>query len=1033
MRKGLVSLILVILLILIVNVVASPNNRKKWWEKCVIVGDGFRIEFFRDEIDALKKDYHLEALHSTVQAWMEYSEWAKYPEAWNNVRDLIQAAHLRGLPVGVVTGYHPTDVVNAPYNSPKGFLYYYRMFVRPKWRWPDGREAEDPYSVGLSRSFSGALVARIEGEGFMGVMQPQNPYWLDFLASWAAKAVEEGADAVFFDSPDTIFVFCWGGGWGCTDTWEGQGLAKYLGTKLGWSEDKVENFCLKDYLDRKYKVRKITGNYIYLRDKFRVSWPIEAVEFSDRKAVLKDPVFKEALIYWYRSALNFVKELSQRVKEYAKSRGKEVLVASNEYMAWIPHITLTPYMDVVSVETNQFKPPPYQTNAVVSKIAQASANYSKPVWISEWVLYFSNPYNPYPPPRDVSNLIKLKIAEAYSTGAIMLVPLGTGYSGEGWPPRRLVLGSERWRREVATYYKFIAEHRDLFVNTTGDAKIALLVSLPTAIWGYIPALGLYESEKYRNEVYGWARALDALHLDYDVLLLGMEGILATNAVELMDKYALIIAPGATHISDHDLEALKKYLANGGKLIVTRDFAKYDEMNNPRDEAKVEEFLKSNNVIVTESRLGISLYRALSKGNFNSQIIRCINETIVKALPSPPLWSDAPWTVAIRVRKKYNDTTILHLINYDYRYHRDGDWVVEVDRVQVKLKLEKDYEALKVELLSPDFEGVQALNYSICEDRTLELTIPKLKLWSIVIVKPEIARAVHVKPEEKYLSTNIVNFTAWVEGQPTSVTLVINGTKRIMTYNETLGAYVLTLNLCDGTYLWFIEVRSRFGLNSSFEKVLIVDTTAPKIHISPSNLNGSILREPVIMKIKVEEPNLRKVKVSLDNKLLSAEESSSLILNPLEFNEGRHTILVEAIDLAGNIAMSTLTVTIDTTPPIIKITEPPQGIILTGNSLTIRWRIHDNITGVEKVLLMLDNTVVTDVTGLQSYYLKNLPPGKHVIELVAIDRAGNEGKATVTIEIRTQESTTLTVAGIAVIVVLAAVIMLLKGRTKKESS
>jgi len=522
----------------------STDNRTRSlsaskWKDYLVIGDAFRIEFYGYMLDMIKREYCLEAFHNTVQAWIDYRDWMRYPYEWKNIERLIESAHLNGLPVGVATGYHVADSVDASYSAHVGFLHYYRSILDTEWRYPNGNLAVDPYTVGASRSFTGKLVIRVLGEelgrrDFIAVMQPQNPYWLDFLVSWGEKVVDAGADAIFFDSPDAIFVFFWGGGWGCADTWEGRGFIEYLKARFDPEELEslgvsLEDFCLRDYLREKYRLKNVYGNYIYFRKKFETSWPTETVEFFNKDQVLADPIFKEALLYWYESAINFSKELSRRIKKYAQARDRDILITSNEYFAWIPHITLTPYMDVIYVETNQFKIPPYQKNGVICKMALASGNYSKPVWIGEWVLWFSNPFEPDPPPQDVSTLIKIRIAETYSAGAIMLVPFGTGHPLEGWPPRRLVLGREWWRGEVSKYYRFISEHRELFQKTSSYAKVALLVSLPTAVWNYVPALGIYESEEYQREVYGWAAALESLHIDYDVLLLGMSRILSTNA------------------------------------------------------------------------------------------------------------------------------------------------------------------------------------------------------------------------------------------------------------------------------------------------------------------------------------------------------------------------------------------------------------------------------------------------------------------------------------------------------------------------
>ena len=346
---------------------------------------------FSQFLGYLKSEYSLEALHNTVPAWIDYRSWMRYPSEWRYIQYLVSISHSNGLPVGICFGYHVTGSVDAPENSPEGFLYYYKYLIpqREKWKYPNGTIASDPYTVGVSRSFTGALVISVLSEeqlgrrDFYAIMQPQNPYWEDFLIKWGRKAVDTGADFIFIDSPDAIFVFFGGGGWGCSDTWEGRGLIQYLNKTFSKEDlkqlgvDDLKNFCLREYLAKKYRIKEIHGSYINLRGKFKASWPTENVEFENVEEVLNDPIFKAAVIYWYKSALSFVKNVSENIRAYASSKGRKVAITSNEYFAWIPHITLTPYMDVIYVEVNQFKPPPYQTNYVVSKMAQASGNYSK--------------------------------------------------------------------------------------------------------------------------------------------------------------------------------------------------------------------------------------------------------------------------------------------------------------------------------------------------------------------------------------------------------------------------------------------------------------------------------------------------------------------------------------------------------------------------------------------------------------------------------------------------------------------------------
>ncbi len=178
--------------------------------EAVIVGDAFRIEFFWQQIPALKEEFRLEGLHNTVQSWMDSRIWDRYPH-WGRVERETRWAHEALLPVGTMSGFSFSDSVDTPVDQPIGFLDIYRGLPDgQKWQYPDGSPAMDPYTQALSRSFSGKFVARVLGDQYgrrdiYAVLQPQNPYWRDFFVEWANKNIDSGADSLFFDSPDGFF------------------------------------------------------------------------------------------------------------------------------------------------------------------------------------------------------------------------------------------------------------------------------------------------------------------------------------------------------------------------------------------------------------------------------------------------------------------------------------------------------------------------------------------------------------------------------------------------------------------------------------------------------------------------------------------------------------------------------------------------------------------------------------------------------------------------------------------------------------
>jgi len=732
---------------------------------CVIVGDAYSLDFFRYELPVIAEEYGLEALHNSIGCWIDYREWLNYPVEWGYIGDLIRGVHSAGLPVGVTYGYHVSDSVIAPYDENVGFLYYYRTLpTSEKWHYPNGTVSKDPYSVGSSRSFSGYYAIRILGNpmdierykrlDFYSTMQPQNPYWKEFFIEWGKKTIDLGTDAIFLDSPDAIFTFFWGGGWGCADTWEGKGLISYLKSRFSEEEIKalgvrdINNFCLRKYLIEKYGEPEVFSNPVSFRETFLTSWPPETVRFNNTKRVLQDPIVKEALMYWYKSAIEFVREVSLELKSYAAKRDKSLLLTSNHYFAWIPHITLAPYMDVLYVETNQFRPPPFNTRAAICKLGISAVNGSKPVWISEWILNFANPFAPNNPPHDISNLVKLRVAEAYASGCIMLVPFGTGSPSEGWPPKRLIVGSER--NSVSKYYRFIKEHEDLFINTSSMAETAIVISLPTAVWNFLPALGIYGSDDYQNEFLGWARVLEFSNIPYDVLLLGMKGILNTDSQGKLGNYKLLIAPHLTHISDENLVNILKFLNNGGLLITTEDLGAFDEYHNPRTKRTlVDKILEHSNTLVVRSSLGRDYMNSLQNLNPNKDLLTLMRNAVEELLNKTQTTAniEAPPNIYVSILgQKSTGRIIIHLVNYNYRYDSERDYIDPSGPINISLKLPAYYPIGNINVYTPDGTNPVKPQYSVSGKGELKITIPKVNIWEIIVIEPRTTSKVVTKTE-----------------------------------------------------------------------------------------------------------------------------------------------------------------------------------------------------------------------------------------------------------------------------------------------
>jgi regulator of replication initiation timing len=395
-------------------------------------------------------------------------------------------------------------------------------------------------------------------------------------------------------------------------------------------------------------------------------------------------------------------------------------------------------MDALYVETNQIRPPPYVTRPAVCKLGQASVNGSKPAWIGEWILNFINPFEPSPPTRDISNLVRLRVAEAYASGCIMLVPFGTGHPSEGWPTKRLVLGSER--PHVAAYYRFISENRELFKGVKTKADVALIVSIPTMVWNFIPALGIRVGDiDYQQEIFGWARALESMGIPYDILLLGMDGILSTDSHTRLKSYSLIIAPELSHISDIHLQAILDFLKSGGRLIVGPSFGIYDEMHNPRPSDRLSTVFSHPNVLRTERWLGRDYQLTLENLTPSQHLFSLMKGAVETFLTSRMVITNASQNVYISVlsQKLPDERLIVHLVNYDYRYDSEKDWTIPASNIGITLKIPPMFNPANVTLISPDIPSPIPLTFQL-GDGSLSFTVPSLKVWDIIVIEDRTA-------------------------------------------------------------------------------------------------------------------------------------------------------------------------------------------------------------------------------------------------------------------------------------------------------
>ncbi len=195
----------------------------------------------------------------------------------------------------------------------------------------------------------------------------------------------------------------------------------------------------------------------------------------------------------------------------------------------------------------------------------------------------------------------------------------------------------------------------------------------------------------------------------------------------------------------------------------------------------------------------------------------------------------------------------------------------------------------------------------------------------------------------------------------------------------------TITLTEGSHRIYVRVYDRAG-NVALDYVdITVDTTPPSIAITSPNNNSYIASNNIAIGWDASD------NYGIDHFEIKWDSGARSDIG-LRFSytiqglvEGEHNITVYAIDKAGNVAFSTITIYVDMTHPTITITSPSSTLITNQTSITIEWTGSDNL-GIDHYELRIDRGAWIDI-GSSTSHTVVLSEGEHVVCIRAVDHAG----------------------------------------------
>ena len=276
------------------------------------------------------------------------------------------------------------------------------------------------------------------------------------------------------------------------------------------------------------------------------------------------PLYWEYLRFQRAAITRYFRELADYARDYARSKGREVLVSGNFFNLFDHYYALEPDVDLIVTEMRNttFRQPAWYR--YVSGFAG-----DKPVVVVE------NPYGGVVPQliEDLKvgrayDRFRLSLYEAAANGVSMSVPYGAWMGSE-------IEDSFNPPHELAVEIQdFLARH-DHLVSSRTCSEIAVLYSVES---NFERESGLVTTDNRENPTGGnvlpfWTvcESLSDAAQPYDVVLLP-DGTLRPDELEpeQLAGYRTLVAPDCTHLTSGQADLLEAYLAAGGNLLVLGD-------------------------------------------------------------------------------------------------------------------------------------------------------------------------------------------------------------------------------------------------------------------------------------------------------------------------------------------------------------------------------------------------------------------------------------------------------------------------------
>jgi hypothetical protein len=509
----------------------------------------------------------------------------------------------------------------------------------------DGEKVTDILEECTSRDIYGAAchstwVEVPENEHYAYLMDRNNPVWREYLKAIIRIQIDAGVAGVHLDEAD-LPIFATGyGGCFCKDC-----MKLFRAWLQALPPEKVPEPLKDTDLE--------TFHY--------GSWLLErGFDFKSERETT--PLYWDYIRFQRETIVGYFAELADYIKEYGKSKGRDVLVCGNYYYLSPHYYPFEPKADILVTEMNatSYRQPSWCRYA-------AGFARGKPVIVVE------NPYGGVGPEllpklQDGKgyDLFRMMQYEASALGINMSVPygawMGSVIEDSFWAPHHLNVEIQ----------DFITDNERLY-STETFSEVAVLFSIQSAFdWEE------HEGWKQRFPFWSTVDGLVEQHQPFDVVVLP-EGKLREDWITSGDlsRYRTLVLPECTFLTPAQVEALRGYLEHGGHVIATGELG---SNLDPSDRAS----LFGHPHLVRSTAVGAQDF-----------------------MGGPQVVIDPGVDLALNIHKVGDKEAAVHVIRYDYDEERDE--VPVLDRMDLDVRLSRPFRSVKA--LSPLGEVGARLTFS----------------------------------------------------------------------------------------------------------------------------------------------------------------------------------------------------------------------------------------------------------------------------------------------------------------------------------